>query len=354
MVAEQERRDDPAGQLRNLLRLDRPTNVYEQTLRVDGFRQQEINFIDPSYPDPGDAGVAPATNRYLYSDHVLMATTKRLSAGINQRINSRMSFGVTYADSRASDRARGHNLNAPAAGMRPDPEFANVVEVISDGSMWSRNLNTNFSFNLAAPSPALQQARFNWRRMSVFGNFGIGKSRNNSDGAFTIPASNGVDGEWGPSAEDVRYRFNMSLNSNALRNFNAGLSFNSYSAGPYNITTGIDVNGDTVFNDRPYPSRAQQRARVRRNEFEREFLLHLVVRQSQDRAAARHFDHQRRWCDGRLEGQASQASRYRIGFNVSIFNLTNRQNLVGYSGVMTSSSSGSRPPSARSETSTSG
>ena len=35
-------------------------------------------------------------------------------------------------------------------------------------------------------------------------------------------------------------------------------------------------------------------------------------------------------------GQPSQASRYRIGFNVSIFNITNRQNLVGYSGVMTS------------------
>ena len=163
------------------------TNVYEQTLRVDGFRQQEVNIIDPSYPDPGDAGVAPATNRYLYSDNVLMATTKRLSAGINQRINSRMSFGVSYADSRASDRARGHNLNAPAAGVRPDPEFANIVEVISDGSMWSRSLNTNFSFNLATPSPALQQARFNWRRMSVFGNFGINKSRNNSDGAFSIP-----------------------------------------------------------------------------------------------------------------------------------------------------------------------
>ena len=37
-----------------------------------------------------------------------------------------------------------------------------------------------------------------------------------------------------------------------------------------------------------------------------------------------------------MTGQASTASRYRIGFNVSIFNLTNRHNLVGYSGVMTS------------------
>ena len=25
-------------------------NVYEQTLRVDGVRQQEINIVNPSYP----------------------------------------------------------------------------------------------------------------------------------------------------------------------------------------------------------------------------------------------------------------------------------------------------------------
>ncbi len=28
-------------------------NTYEQTLRVDGFRQRELNIADPSYPDPG-------------------------------------------------------------------------------------------------------------------------------------------------------------------------------------------------------------------------------------------------------------------------------------------------------------
>ena len=27
--------------------------TYEQTLRLDGSRQQEVNIIDPAYPDPG-------------------------------------------------------------------------------------------------------------------------------------------------------------------------------------------------------------------------------------------------------------------------------------------------------------
>ena len=33
-------------------------NTYEQTLRVDGFRQQEIDILNPSFPDPGLTGVA--------------------------------------------------------------------------------------------------------------------------------------------------------------------------------------------------------------------------------------------------------------------------------------------------------
>src|SRR5580765_2258779 len=41
-----------------------PANTYEQTLRVDGFRQRELNVQNPSYPDPGLIGTTPPTNRY--------------------------------------------------------------------------------------------------------------------------------------------------------------------------------------------------------------------------------------------------------------------------------------------------
>jgi hypothetical protein len=36
-----------------------PTGTYEQSLRVDGVRQQELNVFDPSYPDPGGLGTIP-------------------------------------------------------------------------------------------------------------------------------------------------------------------------------------------------------------------------------------------------------------------------------------------------------
>src|SRR5206468_10563211 len=36
-----------------------PGGTYEQALRVDGFRQQELNVLNPLFPDPGDAGIVP-------------------------------------------------------------------------------------------------------------------------------------------------------------------------------------------------------------------------------------------------------------------------------------------------------
>ena len=57
------------------------------------------------------------------------------------------------------------------------------------------------------------------RRLSIFGGFTINRAQNNSDGPFSIPASNGVADEWGPSGEDIRYRYNFSVNSGALRNW---------------------------------------------------------------------------------------------------------------------------------------
>ncbi len=41
------------------------TGTYEQTLRVDGFRQQELNILDPFYPDPGDDGIVAADQPVL-------------------------------------------------------------------------------------------------------------------------------------------------------------------------------------------------------------------------------------------------------------------------------------------------
>ena len=37
----------------------------DSPLQVNGFRQQELNIFAPSYPDPGNIGLVPPSNKYL-------------------------------------------------------------------------------------------------------------------------------------------------------------------------------------------------------------------------------------------------------------------------------------------------
>ena len=85
----------------------------------------------------------------------------------------------------------------------------------------------------------------------MFGHYGWSRSRNNTDGAFSTPATGSLDAEWGPSNGDVRHRGNISLSTGFLRNFNASIDFSLSSAPPITIRTGFDDNGDLIFNDRP-------------------------------------------------------------------------------------------------------
>ena len=52
-----------------------------------------------------------------------------------------------------------------------------------------------------ASNPA--NARWNWRRMSLFANVFLGRSLNNTDGAFSMPATGRIEDDWGPANFDI-------------------------------------------------------------------------------------------------------------------------------------------------------
>ena len=316
------------------------TSTYEQTLRVDGFRQQELNILNPSYPDPGVAGLITATNRYLMGDDLRLARTNRLSAGLSQTITPRIRFNATYAYTNWLGLYRGEDLNAPVNGVRPDPRFSNVIQIVDDGESRNHTLSTSLNVSLATPGPGLQQARFNWRRGSVNVNYNLGRQRSNSDGAFSVPFSGSPDGEWGPANNDVRHRLNLGLNSQALKNTNVFLSLSYSSANPYTIRTGSDDNGDLIFNDRP--------AGVGRNTERGDGMLNInanasytipLGKQPQAPPSGPAGGPMTIMAGDRvmvMGGGPGGASRYRLTFSINVQNLTNHVNHTGWNGTMTS------------------
>jgi hypothetical protein len=313
------------------------TGTYEQTLRVDGFRQQELNILDPFYPDPGAEGLVSATNRYLMGDDLALVRTVRFSAGVQQTLTPRIRAGVTFAHMQGYGVLRSINLNAPVNGLRPDLRFANVLELQDDAESTSKQLSSNFSISFMTPGPAAQQKRWNWRRGSVNFNHVFSFNRNNSDGAFSVPFSGSPDGEWGPANGDVRHRVNFGVNSQALRNLNFFLSTNISSASPYTIRTGRDDNGDLLFNDRPEGvGRNTERGAMQ-------------VNMSANASYSISFGKRKVTAPpgisviGGPAGVVSvntvgggQQPRYRIQFGVGVQNLTNRVNRTGFNGTMTS------------------
>ena len=314
------------------------TGTYQQTLQVDGFRQQEVNILNPSYPDPGTVGATAPTNRYLLADDMEMPRTTRVSLGVAHTFNQRFSVGTVYSSSRGTSLLVGRNLNAPVDGARPDPSFANVIEAISSGRSTQKLLNSNVAINLAGQVMMPTGGPFfEWRRgLRVSLNHTLGFLRNNTDGAFSTPSTNNLDAEWGPGPGDVRHRASISLQSAAIRNLTMSIQVSANSAPPLSIRTGLDDNGDLIFNDRPVGvGRNSERTTGQWNSFG--FLAYAFSLGSRSVTSGGGVSITSQG-GGLVVNQMGMQTvpRYRLQVGVSIQNITNRPNYSGYSGVMTS------------------
>jgi hypothetical protein len=306
-------------------------NTYEQTLRVDGLRQRDLFIVNPSYPDPGTGGTVTTTNKFLLGPDVQMGRTRRFSAGVDQTISPKVRMNASFQSVRAADQLRGRNLNAPIEGVRPDPGFANVIQTVSDAGAHSDQLSTTVNLNFAGGVRNASAPLWNPRRTTLRIVYWIARANNNFDGPFVVPPSGTLATEWAPSLGDRRHRYQLAVNTQALKNLNATLSLGGNTGTPYNITTGFDDNNDSLFNDRPAgvgrnAARASSQATVSANV---QYALSLGA------ATASRAVQDRREGD-RGDRAAQVAGRYRMVFTLSVNNLTNRSNFSGFSGIRTS------------------
>jgi hypothetical protein len=318
------------------------SGIYEQSLRVDGFRQQDLTVTNPAFsetPDLSQATVTAKPTRYLVDPNLTMSRNQRVSAGIDQTITPRMRVSATYAYTQIEHSFRGENLNTPVNGVRPDPNFANVIRVVSDGAGRQHTLSVNGSWLFAASSPQLQQARFNIRRGSLNFGYGTARVRNNYDGPFQPPATGDIANEWGPSGGDVRQRLNFGINSSAVKNMNVGISVNASTGSPYNITSGADTNGDLFFNDRPAgygrnAGRGKGQYTVNGN-----LSYNFTFGKRKTGGSAPPPGIMISMVNGgpaTVSTVATPPGRYRMSIFISAFNLTNHANPFGYVGNMLS------------------
>jgi hypothetical protein len=312
-------------------------DTFEQTLRVDGVRQQDLVIRNPGFPDPyaGDATLdALPPSRYTLSGDLVMPRRAMVIAGLSQRLTPALMANVSYSHSEGHHRLRGRNVNAPgASGLRPDASLGNVTQVESTAGMRGDVLNAGLNLSLPA------------RRTFLFANYTYLRQESDADGPFSLPADNyNLSGEWAPVSGMARHNVSGMLNTSLPGNIRLGLSATARTGAPYNVTTGADDNGDTVFNDRP--------GGVARNSARGAGMWDAAARVSYtfgfgERTPDAGGGHQPTMIVQRVGGGAgdmlgamggggAENKRIRIELFLSAQNVFNTVNPIGHSGVMTS------------------
>ena len=215
------------------------SNLYEQTIRVDGEHQVDVIVQNPGFPFIDGGGTRlPAS--VIRSASLGQPIIHQASIGFERPLTAWADMRADYMMTRGYDTLRSINVNAPINGVRPDPTVGNITEIQSSGKRASDRATVALNMRYAP------------RRILGMVMYQLGSSRNFADGATSIPSDSlNPDLDWGPSAQDVRHRIFFNFNAPVGRGVRLSLGMQGSSALPYNITTGFDANGDTVFNDRP-------------------------------------------------------------------------------------------------------
>jgi hypothetical protein len=220
------------------------SNLYDQTLRVNGVAQRDLLIINPGYPDPSSgitADVQPG-GRVQASPSLDMPKVHQASVGVERQVTQNLTVQASYQMLRGRNQLRSININAPdALGARPDPAVGTVTQFDSTGRSQSDRLELRSTY------------RFPRRNIFMNVNYALSQVRNHADSATALPANNlDPNAEWGPSRQDIRHRVQGQVNVPLLVGVRSSVNFNAQSATPYSITTGFDDNRDGVSNDRPF------------------------------------------------------------------------------------------------------
>lgn len=211
------------------------------TTRYDGTHQREVVINRPdTYPElPAVDPAFPATIHVKAPDLAAPSTTVA-TVSYERALPGHLVGIVEYAHDRGEHLLLQRNINAPADdGTLPMPDSGPVLQYASLGESRSHQLLTSVRFNLEG-------------KVTVMGGYRRTWSRATTDGFRTAPADpNDLGAEWGMPAADREHRGHLGATFYLPWDVYLSPYATASSGRPFNITTGRDANGDTLFAERP-------------------------------------------------------------------------------------------------------
>jgi hypothetical protein len=214
------------------------------------FVSSDATVLD-SFPVPPTVGVLAAVSsasravfraaRDLREPYMLQA-----AFAFERQLPLKTTFTATYVAARTLHALRARNVNAPAFktgasafGARPLGDIGNVYQYESSGRLNQNQLILTANSRLD-------------RRVSFYVNYNLNKASGDTESVGSFPADgNDLRAEYGRSSFDVRHTFSAGGTFDLPLAVRLSPLVFASSGRPFNITNGVDTNGDSLFADRP-------------------------------------------------------------------------------------------------------
>jgi hypothetical protein len=231
------------------------TNLLQEN-RQNGVTESQILVNSPDYTcttNPtacaADAGVsASSPTVYRVNPNLRAPYIFITGIGVDKPLGKYASISANYLFSRGEHLFLTRNINAPlpgtynpadpTSGTRPLGTGENIYQFDSEGASARHRLVVNG--NLHA------------KNMGLFGSYVFSETTTNTQGIGTFPSNSyNLRADYGQASFNLHHRLFLG----GFSRLPYGIFVNPFivyqSSTPFNITVGEDLNGDSIFNDRP-------------------------------------------------------------------------------------------------------
>ena len=222
-----------------------------QSLRFNGISQQQVLIREPNFfptvPAMSVLRSLQPIETIRQADPSLRAPRIIESAiGIEFQLPKKTIASFSYRNTHGMHLLQSRNTTAPRPfGQPSNLETARPLPNVNTYSYESAGILNQNQFLATIESHFSQD-------FSMFARYTYGQAFDTTDGAGSFPANQyDLSAEYGRSATDVRHRFFFSGTAKTPLGLEISPFIIVRSGLPFNITTGRDANGDSLFTDRP-------------------------------------------------------------------------------------------------------
>ncbi len=216
--------------------------------RMNGITQQQYVVPTPDfYPLIPDVSTLTAETQSVYkiSPNLHAPYVMQAAASLERQVTKIANVSVSYLNSRGVHQLVSLNINAPtpgtpgSTGPPPYPGQGPIYQYTSAGVFRQNQLIVNFNIRAGA-------------KLSLFGHYSLNYARSDTSGAGSFPQdSYDLGADYGRASFDTRHRVFVGGSIALPYAFRLSPFMIVTSGSPYNVTTGQDLNGDGILNDRP-------------------------------------------------------------------------------------------------------